>query len=961
MNPSSSQPEISPEGIDLKEEPKSYSAEPEEEVKQVRSKSTEGNESREQKSCDEHPPGEEDVPQREVQERVSNPMREANANRNEVNPRLHDVQDYIKDQDPEEVKRRLERCPPDFTRARTHGFASKVNRLDSINNIQDANNGKIECCECCGRPAEDYVKDLPLCIDTAELDILGSGFPLYYHFKKFTIIIYFAMIFVVGIPCLVINFHQGRSSEWDLNKSYIISTTIGNHGKIPDNYTKWRVQVQVILNFLFIFVIAIASIFLRKTQNTIIREVDEQNITPSDFGVMISNIPKDKHPSDLKKWLAEKVPGIEIVYVNYCYNITEMVKATRKQNSLCQIRAYLLAYKKRKLEEEKITEEQAKEREISLAPPPKKILGCIKISYPQIDRLEKKIKDVERVQERIMETTKRILDTDEFCGKAFVVLNKQSHAERITKYFECSLLNRAFNRVLFNVFKYQSPNISRRYWDGNLIYTERAAEPGDIYWENLAVSTRTRLRKVLWTSSVAIFCLGAAFGINFGIRGIQKSIKNESTSSLAEEYFIRSLSILASFMIAANNMLLGRLIRVLTSYENHETYTKYHLSVAFKLTFAMFINTGINPLFANFGRKNWFNQGGLMVDIFYITITVSLISPFSYLFDPGFLIKLYKRWREKSKGNKSKLTQKQANELFEGPPLDMAQRYSNTMLLFCMAVFYAFPMPIISVISLLGAVFQYWLEKYLLLKRHKVPEPFGEAMAQIFSSMIPFFCLLYGTSLYIFSTTLSEGKGWIGLAAFIITLLYMILPFGKLLDHLKRETHRNDNYEYKEERIDFLTDYDRSNPITEEAANVYHQRKLAAANFLTEIQNQPSEGHNEWGGVLKYGRQATSLEGKVFRKFQHVEMLVGSNKANFLRRTSTQNQHQLGHLSRIEEEKGANEELKEELKAEPPAPTIRRLRTENLITHNYQNSINLASNNHEISQSQDFSQSSEDP
>lgn len=135
-----------------------------------------------------------------IQNNVYLLRREVNANRNEIRPCLLEVQDGTKDQDPEEVKRRLERCPPDFKRAETHGFASKVNRLDSISHLKDTNNGKIELCECCGRPTEEFVKDLPLCIDTAELDVLGSGFPLYYHFKKFTIIIYFAMIFVVGIP-----------------------------------------------------------------------------------------------------------------------------------------------------------------------------------------------------------------------------------------------------------------------------------------------------------------------------------------------------------------------------------------------------------------------------------------------------------------------------------------------------------------------------------------------------------------------------------------------------------------------------------------------------------------------------------------------------------------------------------------------------------------------------------------
>ena len=144
-------------------------------------------------------------------------------------------------------------------------------------------------------------------------------------------------------------------------------------------------------------------------------------------------------------------------------------------------------------------------------------------------------------------------------------------------------------------------------------------------------------------------------------------------------------------------------------------------------------------MFVNYGRKNWFKSGGLMVDIFYNSIAISFISPLFYLFDPGYLSNRIKVWMEEKKGEESKMTQRQANTLYEGPALDMAQRYSNTMLLLCMGVFYVFPLPIISVICLFGGIFQYWIEKWLLLRRHKIPEQIGPTMAKVFSNMIPFF------------------------------------------------------------------------------------------------------------------------------------------------------------------------------------------------------------------------------
>lgn len=85
----------------------------------------------------------------------------------------------------------------------------------------------------------------------------------------------------------------------------------------------------------------------------------------------------------------------------------------------------------------------------------------------------------------------KLKDSEYFSGKAFVVVNKQTEAIKILKYFESTLISRAYSKALF-IFKKISQNIEKRYWDGNLIYVERAPEPEDIYWENLDVSTRMR-------------------------------------------------------------------------------------------------------------------------------------------------------------------------------------------------------------------------------------------------------------------------------------------------------------------------------------------------------------------------------------------------------------------------------------------------------------------------------------
>lgn len=331
-------------------------------------------------------------------------------------------------------------------------------------------------------------------------------------------------------------------------------------------------------------------------------------------------------------------------------------------------------------------------------------------------------------------------EKDLYCGTAFIVLNKQSQSDKVVKYFEVNLLRRAFSFLIYDIFRCSSAKVDGRYWEGKRVYIERAAEPGDIYWENLSVTTLERVKTSFYTNLIAFGCLLIAFGINLGLSILKDAIEsNDNETTTTEEFLVRFISILTSFIVVVINVTLGRVIRILSAYEKHETYSKYHLSVAVKLTTALFINTGIIPLFVNYGRKNWFDNGGLMVDIFYNTITISFISPFVYLFNPVYLVNRIRMCLEERKGESSKMTQRQANQLYEGPALDMAQRYANTMLMFCMCVFYVFPLPVMPLLCFGGASFQYWIEKYILLRRHKIPEQLGATMAQVFSNMIPFF------------------------------------------------------------------------------------------------------------------------------------------------------------------------------------------------------------------------------
>jgi hypothetical protein len=68
-------------------------------------------------------------------------------------------------------------------------------------------------------------------------------------------------------------------------------------------------------------------------------------------------------------------------------------------------------------------------------------------------------------------------------------------------------------------------------FNGKPIQARIAPEPSDIFWENLGVPFKVRIKKLLATWLVTIIVLALSFGICFGINLGQKSVYEDYKSS----------------------------------------------------------------------------------------------------------------------------------------------------------------------------------------------------------------------------------------------------------------------------------------------------------------------------------------------------------------------------------------------------------------------------------------------
>ena len=251
-----------------------------------------------------------------------------------------------------------------------------------------------------------------------ELEDLGCGFPLYFYFKIFMGIIYVVMVLAITIVGSILYYREDKGHEWDESDSapFIVKISLGNMGRDEEQYKRVEVNVMVLLNSLVILAIYIMNMVFRTFQVRVIKKVDEINVTPGDFTVMVSNLPRDKSKEEIKQWILEHKNG-NICEINLCYDIKVAVDKLRKINKLKAILVNFDRYKNKHSRSE----------------------------------IEERISNLERDIEVMRDMMNNHKADKSFTGKAFVIFDKQSDAEELIWKFKRSWIRRVFNYITLKV------------------------------------------------------------------------------------------------------------------------------------------------------------------------------------------------------------------------------------------------------------------------------------------------------------------------------------------------------------------------------------------------------------------------------------------------------------------------------------------------------------------------------
>ena len=346
---------------------------------------------------------------------------------------------------------------------------------------------------------------------------------------------------------------------------------------------------------------------------------------------------------------------------------------------------------------------------------------------------------------------------------------------------------------------------------------------------------------------MACLLLGANFFLILGLKFVDKRLKEYFRAELKvgkrdsdltgwNLATIRAVSVLVALVIQVVNRIMLAILKLLTEFERWSDLTKHYASYSFKNVVAVFTTTNllivISHLLLHRDELSFiWGKGSLINDVFFIIVGDNLLDPLFIFLDPVYLYRRLKRCRLARKAQKKTCTalQKDANDLFEGPELDLADSYANLVSTFWMALFFTPVFPVAAPITCLAFVSTYWLQKTLLLRRFARPRAYSGSICFLamyllrFSPFVLMVLLAHQLGYYCLNFILrnKENNGLIDVFL-ILAGVWTVVPAEnyllKLFKLKNRESELKMTVDYNSVRHKFHGEFDRENPITSKEA-----------------------------------------------------------------------------------------------------------------------------------------------
>ena len=786
-------------------------------------------------------------------------------------------------------------------------------------------NKETKFCPCCNLPCaqEGIIEPFKFMESVENFAVCGKGIYLYFLYISFAVCCFIIIILMSSISfnllskeyyknvveiCKNYNVKEKCDKEnindklvWSYKYSVNIIKVyrklcldfIGNEKKCNKTIANYSLISFYCMISLLIFNIVCLYIF-HYLNNKL-----KQGILPSDYTLLITNLynyyndfaeksPEEKfNINKFKLYLKEKLFNMNLEQnefnynihsINLCYKINEYMKTQKK----CEEYKYKIfqikynPYQKKKNEELNIIDKNS--QSYFLMP---FTFFCCLCSIKKEETLGnlaiyKHIKEWE-LQKSIESYTK----LSKFAGCIFVTFNTLKDKEKFYNNYPHYFIEKIFhfikNLKFYLCCCISDDEKSKKFKMEKKINVFYANEPEDIIWENMEYTKGERIKRKLFIYFISLILLLFLFFIVFQLTYVQdKLYKKENWKSIK----INLVSYSIALIILIVNKLFQMLLERLTEIEKPNSYSKLYLSCSVKLTIFAFITSSIVPYVCNLLKKKEDKDNNLMIkNITNLFIVNAVVLPLPFTLIPLYF-KKFRIWliiRNGEPFNHYK-TQKELNDLYELPDMNISYKYSDVCQTILMTFFYMPIFPLGALFSAVGLILTFICEKLYFIHFYKRPEMFNESICKFYLEYFIFNIWIYAIGDYIFT----PKSKW-SLLNIILFAILTIIPYNKLillyLDH--QNIMQKDSTSICQVYFTFYNDYERQNPITKKEGLCKYINSLRDNNYISKRVQEIATNNVENINIMEVYYKSSIRRSLLQSQFAFAD------KQNFLKRNMT--------------------------------------------------------------------------
>jgi len=439
-----------------------------------------------------------------------------------------------------------------------------------------------------------------------------------------------------------------------------------------------------------------------------------------------------------------------------------------------------------------------------------------------------KLNDEKEEIEKEIESRVKSQDINEnnFAGVAFVSFNTLKEQEDFLSQFPSNIVS-YFLKIILDLKYLFCCCCLKKDLKVNLDVIV-APEPEDVIYENLEYTSFQKTVRTIIVYIISILLIGICFGIFIGLNVLQENLNNKAI------HFILSyvISLLNTCVSSILNTTFQMILDFLTKMEKQYTMTEYYRSYSLKLTIFTFFTSAVVPLICELIRRSS-GYEILISNMLMMFLVNAFVTPIMWTLNFTFFLKEFRicllKWNKDPKevDKSHNMTQRELNDLFELPDMCISYKYSYLAKTLLMTFLYIPIFPLGILISLLGFILGYLLEKFNYSHMYKRPEMLNHKLCVFYVNHFDIIIFVYAIGDYIFMHDAYEN-GVIPLAKIIIFAIITIVPYSKLLKKncLGVQESNINTKEYSEKFFTFSTDYERANPMTRKKGIKHYLQKM---------------------------------------------------------------------------------------------------------------------------------------